>query len=177
VTARVHETLMIMARSDEDMTAYADRLSFAEKIFFLCTPTASKPEQQRIYLDEYAKMPDIIMDADEDGPEFVGRKTENRAFFEWASRRGLIAGDIWNRTGVMTLFQRQKIVERLAGKSFGPPPKNVADEERWFSRLMNDPEFRKHYDRIDWNSPAFREAFERASVRNMDRAGKKTHEQ
>jgi hypothetical protein len=72
-------------------------------------------------------------------------------------------GDIWNRTGVMTLMQREKAIEALTGKSFAPVPKSVADEEPWFKKLMADKTFRKYYDGIPWSSPAIQALFAEAA--------------
>jgi hypothetical protein len=64
----------------------------------------------------------------------------------------MTGGDIWNRTGVMTLIERQKCIEALTGKNFAAIPKGVADEEPWFNKLMADKTFRKYYDAIPWSS-------------------------
>ncbi len=67
--------------------------------------------------------------------------------------------DIWNRTGVMTMIQRQRVVERLTGKRFAALPRNTPDESRWFRDLHRNPEFMKAYREIQWDSPEIRQQF------------------
>lgn len=68
-----------------------------------------------------------------------------------------LGSDIWNRTGVMTLLQRQIAIESILSKwesknvTFGRPT-TIESETPWFERLMENNQFRDVYDRIDWNS-------------------------
>jgi hypothetical protein len=81
------------------------------------------------------------------------------------------SGDIWNRTGVLTLIQRQLVVEELTHQKFSPLPRAIVDENRWFNMLMNDAAFRKVYDRIDWSSPEAHAAYASAYERNRSALG------
>lgn len=90
-----------------------------------------------------------------------------------------LANDIWNRTGILVLIQRQKIIEKITGKKFALPPnfsgtvrkkqeeaseeyaeRKRAYEEQWFSELMSDKEFRMYYDAIPWESPLAEKLFQ-----------------
>jgi hypothetical protein len=67
--------------------------------------------------------------------------------------------DTWNRSGVMTMLQRQFIIEKLWGKHFANPPSGQADEKRWFMELNTNTEFQGHYHAIDWSGPDMLNSF------------------
>lgn len=65
--------------------------------------------------------------------------------------------DIWNRTGVMVLLQRQIAIELLLSKNESAPisfgrPTTIKSESPWFESLMKNTQFRKAYDQINWDS-------------------------
>jgi len=78
---------------------------------------------------------------------------KNMPLFELVQKNGAGDYDIWSRTGVMTLLQRQFIIEKISGIRFAKPP-SKNNEEEWYDKLMGNPQFRKYYDSIAWDSPA-----------------------
>ncbi len=93
---------------------------------------------------------------------YIAKRPEVRPVFDVFMKHGIGDFDVWNRTGVMTLIQRQLVVERLSGKKFNALPKDIPDEERWFRDLMANKEFRTHYDAIDWGGAEAAKAFSNA---------------
>jgi hypothetical protein len=105
------------------------------------------------------------------------RHPEKRALYVEFLTQGTTAHDHWNRTGVVTLIQRQLVVEELTHKHFAPLPhpspndEKFLDENRWFNQLMKDAGFRAVYDKIDWNSAEAHAAYARAYERRLASLG------
>jgi hypothetical protein len=105
------------------------------------------------------------------------RHPGRRALYDEFLAEGTSAKDRWNRTGVLTLMQRQLVVEELTHKHFAPLPRGVdtnkfLDETNWFKNLMTDVGFREVYDKIDWNSAEAHAAYARAYERRLASLGK-----
>ena len=91
--------------------------------------------------------------------EFIETNAVNREVFTVLVDHGGVGPyDVWNRTGVMTLILRQKIIESLTGEKFSETPWSL-DEQKWFTDLMNNQKFRSYYDGIDWDSPQMKEMY------------------
>ncbi len=69
-------------------------------------------------------------------------------------RTRVVMNDIWSRTGVLTLQYRKSVVERLMGQKYPDMPLDSAAEPAWFLSMMNNKQFRKTYDAIDWTQVA-----------------------
>ena len=92
----------------------------------------------------------------------IGRivSAKNIPLFSLLQKHGAGNYDIWSRTGVMTLIQRQMIIEQIIGKKFAKPPTSRivegssrnAEEEKWYRKLMGNKKFREYYDSIEWDS-------------------------
>ncbi|MBC7465528.1 MAG: hypothetical protein H7256_06005 [Bdellovibrio sp.] len=72
--------------------------------------------------------------------------------------------DIWNRTGVMVLLQRQMALETLLNKNEKIPftfgrPTSIKSEVQWFETLMKNEKFRRAYDQIKWDSDEVQNLF------------------
>ncbi len=61
--------------------------------------------------------------------------------------------DLYSRTGVLTMQFRAKAVEFLSGGTLKVPdaPIETGKEEAWLKGLIDNPEFKKIYDRVNWD--------------------------
>jgi hypothetical protein len=98
--------------------------------------------------------------------QFSARHPERSAIYDCFWRSAVGDNDIWNRTGVMTLIERQLVVEALTHQKYVALPRSIEEESGWFLELMNDKAFRKVYDKIDWGSQASRDVYARVLERN-----------
>ncbi len=143
LSTAVQDTFERIKPANSNVRLDIDTFSFQEKLLFMIY-------NKKNYGEDYAK----LMESDE-------IQSRNMAVFKVLMGRGTGNYDAWNRTGVMTLVQRQKIIESLSGKTFASPPNKVSEEEPWFNALMGDTVFRKYYDGIDWESGRMRQYFTR----------------
>ena len=69
--------------------------------------------------------------------------------------------DIWNRSTVLVLLLRQKIIENISWKKINiNPPLNINDEELWKNNLLSNPVFKEYHNKINWNSPQIQKLLE-----------------
>jgi len=67
--------------------------------------------------------------------------------------------DLWNRTGVINVEFRKRVIESLTGKSF-PEPDGFPTEAAWLSALFSSKDFASAYAKIDWSSAGMQAIFE-----------------
>lgn len=91
----------------------------------------------------------------------LGKPGNAAAYDDWV-RFVVQDADIWNRQGIMTLFQRAKIVEALSKKRFAAPG-TIADEPSWVKSIMTDPTFIEFNRAIPWGDPRLRALFAEVS--------------
>ncbi|HIH22550.1 TPA: hypothetical protein HA238_02380 [Candidatus Micrarchaeota archaeon] len=72
--------------------------------------------------------------------------------------------DLWSRWGILVLQFRKQFVESILSQPGRWPaipkvkPSSGEDETKWITSLMEDKDFRKVYDSIDWNDPKIKDA-------------------
>ena len=138
----VKKTFEIIKPKDSDVQIDINKLTFEEKILFLT--------YNRMHLNEWKDFYERHM---------ADLTIKNKEAFKILIERGTGNYDVWNRTGVMTLILRQKIIEHLTGEKFGNLPQKISEEKTWFSALMKNQKFQIYYDKIDWDSPAMQRWF------------------
>lgn len=134
----IEETFKIIKPKNSDVQLNAKELTFEEKILFM---TYNKKHNQNEYKN------------------FLKTMFTNKEAFKILIDHGTGDYDVWNRTGVMTLILRQKIIEQLTGEKFDEPPQKIDEEKEWFTNLMNNPRFKSYYDGIDWDSPQMKDMY------------------
>ncbi|MFH1767850.1 MAG: hypothetical protein ABH858_01640 [Candidatus Omnitrophota bacterium] len=142
----VEKTFQIIKPRDSKVALDINKLSFAEKILFITF-------ERRSYLGDEKRF--ISKKSDYDSHV----QPQNKGVFNILFSHGVGQYDFWNRTGIMTLVFRQKVIEHISGKTFAKIPQALSEEKRWFNVLMRNREFLSYYDQIDWYSDSMNRWF------------------
>lgn len=161
---KVDEAVLRIWRTLDPSVSESDlksRLSTTEKLVIVTDDTrhAHQPWAKAHYKEKYEDLHGNFQMYRETEPGLMSKFHKN----------GMGLYDIWNRTGVMTLLQRQMVYESFIGAAAKvvAPPRNTNDEERWFTELTSDPGFVAFQAAVDWDSAEMAALFETALERRL----------
>jgi Glycosyl hydrolase family 3 N terminal domain len=119
-----------------------NKLEFKDKLELITSSTLGGNQQE-------------TTDRDEARFDRVKASFPDKALFEVINDRNrVIANDVWDRTGIMTMQHRKSVIDHLTGKHYPDAPLKAESELAWLTGLRDNPDFAKAYKAVYGNNDA-----------------------